>query len=239
MLGKDGITIPLNTMLPEDLHIENGVAGEDLIDTANTQTAAVEELLRMVNRKVADHKGEGQYVWKKLTAEDGDFIDYVVSSDTGTYPDGGTQDGYWYERLQEHPKTNRGVITLTGQTTDSESYVNVLKIAHGLGVVPSYYQLDVTKDYEGCVAGAHHALGGVYNFKSLVPGCLEVFYCEKGTGDIISRSYQTTESSYYYIRHRVDSNYIYIDVRAPWMSNGNYKYYGAIPSGTLYWVAIA
>ena len=73
MLWKNSVTIPQNTVLKSDLQIENGVAGEDLVDTANTQTAAVEELLRMVNRKVADHNGEGQYVWKKYKVEGEDI----------------------------------------------------------------------------------------------------------------------------------------------------------------------
>ena len=41
---------------------------------------------------------EGKYVWKKLTTQGGDFIDYVVSDSETDYPDGGTQGGYWYEK---------------------------------------------------------------------------------------------------------------------------------------------
>ena len=39
--------------------------GEDLQETVTTQTDVVNTLLTMVKRKVADHKGEGEYVWKK------------------------------------------------------------------------------------------------------------------------------------------------------------------------------
>lgn len=39
--------------------------GEDLQSTAEAQTLVVENLLKMVNRKVAENRGEGQYVWKK------------------------------------------------------------------------------------------------------------------------------------------------------------------------------
>ena len=40
---------------------------------------------------------EGQFVWKKLTAQNGTFVDYVTADSADAYPNGGTQDGYWYE----------------------------------------------------------------------------------------------------------------------------------------------
>ena len=178
--------------------------GEDLQSTVAEQTAAVTTLLAMVNRKVAENRGEGEYVWKKLTApvtitmtqqnngttpttfkmasadvdlsavdisyfvgitgeyavsgstapfeikEDGlymgsslrgaltynpstqvlscagnigslctwtvetqqNFIDYVVSSDAKAYPNGGEQDGYWYELVEE----GVNLLTLFGCT---------------------------------------------------------------------------------------------------------------------------
>lgn len=39
--------------------------GEDLQPTAEAQVVAVENLLKMVNRKVSESKNEGLYVWKK------------------------------------------------------------------------------------------------------------------------------------------------------------------------------
>ncbi len=190
MLGSAGYTFPEKTLLKDGLQVINSVGGEDLTDTVAEQTVAVEELLRMVNRKVADHKGEGQYVWKKYemptngvvsftqltsgtptvlqvtasgidlsTVDESAFVGltgtvnattynfvsetkvniggsnwdwsydqttsqitiqidiasgtwqnatiekiyrgYVVSSDTGAFPDGGTQDGYWYKLVEE------------------------------------------------------------------------------------------------------------------------------------------
>ena len=44
-------------------------------------------------------KPEGLYAWKKLSAQGGDFIDYVVSDKETAYPDGGEKDGYWYESV--------------------------------------------------------------------------------------------------------------------------------------------
>ena len=64
-IGSDGYTFPAKTLLRDGLQIVNGVNGEDLTGTAAEQILAVENLLKMVSRKVADHKGEGKYVWKK------------------------------------------------------------------------------------------------------------------------------------------------------------------------------
>ena len=50
-------------------------------------------------KELADR--EGKCVWKKLTAEGGEFVGYAVSDDPSAYPDGGEQDGYWYEKLKE------------------------------------------------------------------------------------------------------------------------------------------
>ena len=44
-------------------------------------------------------KPEGLYAWKKLLAQGGDFIDYVVSDKETAYPNGGEKGGYWYEKV--------------------------------------------------------------------------------------------------------------------------------------------
>ena len=64
-LGQEGYSFPAKTLLKEGLEIINGVSGEDLTDTAAALTSATDALMAMVGRKVADHKGEGEYVWKK------------------------------------------------------------------------------------------------------------------------------------------------------------------------------
>ena len=51
--------------------------------------------------KIEDYLPHGVYVWKKLTAQGGDFVNFVVSDSETAYPDGGTQDGYWYEKVVE------------------------------------------------------------------------------------------------------------------------------------------
>lgn len=160
-IGQAGVAFPANTLFLEDFDILNGVNGEDLTDTAAEQTTAVTELMKIVNRKIAMNNGEGQYVWKKLTAENGDFIDYVVSSDTGAFPDGGTQEGYWYELIKtpvdladepnlvpENIKSGKTIFGVTGNVKPlnvrSGSYrvvndVRIVNIPHGLGVKPTYF----------------------------------------------------------------------------------------------------
>lgn len=114
--------------------------GEDLQSTAEAQVLAVENLLKMVNRKVAENRGEGKYVWKKLTAEGGEFVDFVVSSDAETYPNGGMQEGYWYELVEEGIDFSKTAIkkiavdnfTLTTDTAGSSG----IRINHSLGELP-------------------------------------------------------------------------------------------------------
>ena len=99
-IGSDGYTFPAKTLLKDGLQIVNGVNGEDLTDTAAEQTLAVEELLKMVSRKVAESKGEGPYVWvkknvKKLPNEYV-AVEYIESTgtqyiDTGIIPNTETQ----------------------------------------------------------------------------------------------------------------------------------------------------
>lgn len=85
----------------------------------------------------------GAYVWKKLTAEGGDFVDFAVNNDPTAYPDGGTQDGYWYEKVVEGKAgVDFGEITLT---TAQET----VTVAHNLGVIPSFVALVSTHSASG------------------------------------------------------------------------------------------
>ena len=80
-------------------------------------------------------KKEGLYVWKKLTAEGGTFVDYVVDNNESKYPDGGTQDGYWYEKVVE------GVAGIDfGEVTLASTAASVT-VSHKLGTVPSWVAL--------------------------------------------------------------------------------------------------
>ena len=78
----------------------------------------------------------GLYVWKKLTAEGGDFIDFVVSDSETTYPDGAVHtDGYWYELFDlKSFGIDFGEVTLA-------STASSVTVSHNLGVVPLWVAL--------------------------------------------------------------------------------------------------
>lgn len=79
----------------------------------------------------------------------GDFVDFVVSDNESAYPDGGTQDGYWYEKLVEVDILYKGFAELKGYSKiakDTFIYSNDLsistsdssptKFSHSLGETP-------------------------------------------------------------------------------------------------------
>lgn len=68
----------------------------------------------------AEAQKNGQYVWKKYeTADKQQFIAYVVSDDPDTYPDGDTQDGYYYEKdIQK----SSGTVTLASRSKSISFY---------------------------------------------------------------------------------------------------------------------
>ena len=141
-LGQDGYTFPAKTLLKEGLQIINGVSGEDLTETAANQTSAVNALLTMVKRKVVQDKGEGEFVWKKLTAEGGDFVDYVISSDSEAYPDGAVHtDGYWYELVEGGGLTPEMFgctkMAIDEFTVSSWTKSSAYSIPHSLGEKPT------------------------------------------------------------------------------------------------------
>ena len=97
----------------------------------------------------------GLYVWKKLTAEGGDFIDFVVSDNSTAYPDGAVHtDGYWYEK------------------SGSKVFIDGVRYKEDLKLVSTYTDLEVSTlpyDFEGGCAvvldGEIHILGGTDNLK--------------------------------------------------------------------------
>ena len=103
-------------------------------------------------------KSEGLYVWKKLSAQGGDFIDYVVSDKETAYPDGGEKGGYWYEKVSEGLDLSALGFTMceTGEITLASSDVK-LTINHSLGVKPKAVYIKAkeklnTTLYEGFVS---------------------------------------------------------------------------------------
>ena len=76
---------------------------ENLGVTITTPSGTNKQILQGNNANLLNIKDNakktGAYVWKKLTAEGGDFIDFVVSDSESAYPDGAVHtDGYWYEK---------------------------------------------------------------------------------------------------------------------------------------------
>ena len=66
----------------------------------------------------------------ELIYEKSDFIDFVVSDQETAYPDGGTQDGYWYEKVVEGLQGEYYEVIPTSDTA-------TIMISHTLGVTPS------------------------------------------------------------------------------------------------------
>ena len=64
--------------------------------------------------RIGGGKSSGLYVWKKLTAQGGDLIYFVVSDNETTYPDGGMQGGYYYELYGKPLK----IVTWSGGTDE-------------------------------------------------------------------------------------------------------------------------
>lgn len=45
-------------------------------------------------------KSSGKYFFSKKASESGDILGYAVSDDLAKYPDGGWQDGYYWEKVE-------------------------------------------------------------------------------------------------------------------------------------------
>ena len=79
---------------------------------------------------------EGRYVWKKLTAQNGTFVDYVTADSADAYPNGGTQDGFWYELVKEGiPYTGANPLTIgeAGATIPANTLLETaLQIVNGV-----------------------------------------------------------------------------------------------------------
>ena len=110
---------------------------ENLGVTITTPSGTNKQILQGNNANLLNikenAKKEGAYVWKKLTAQGGDFIDFVVSDSETAYPDGGEQGGYWYEKVVE------GISGIDfGTVTPTSSSLKEITINHALGIKPSY-----------------------------------------------------------------------------------------------------
>mgnify|MGYP004653896051 CR=1 FL=1 len=69
-------------------------------------------------------------------------LDFVVSDDPTTYPDGGTQGGYWYEKVAGNAKSAVDYIT---PTSDIALYTT--PVSHSLGIVPKYVHIKALNSF--------------------------------------------------------------------------------------------
>ena len=107
---------------------------------------------------------EGQFVWKQLTAEGGDFVAFVTADDEGSYPNKGTQDGYYYVKfdpltaIAENIREGVSIFDIIGTMSEgikgAYGFVTVtrspstIKVAHNLNVIPSYCGIHRFNEYD-------------------------------------------------------------------------------------------
>ena len=140
--GGENVTPEVTAQTPVITQI-----AENLGVTITTPSGTNKQILQGNNANLLNIKNnakkEGLYVWKKLTAEGGDFIDFVVSDNESAYPDGGYKSGYWYEKVVGIDV----ILSLFGSTKYSVdkiipasniSHVNVTPFNHTLGEIPKY-----------------------------------------------------------------------------------------------------
>ena len=116
--------------------------GENVNAEVATQKTKIELLAKQIASVQLDFNST--YVWGKYTASGGDLLDYVYSTDSSAYPDGGTQGGYYY-------KIVRPVLTGIAITTQPD------KTAYAVGgsfdstgmVVTATYDTGKTKEVTG------------------------------------------------------------------------------------------
>lgn len=83
--------------------------------------------------------GSGLYVWKKYAdSTRADFIGYVISEDSTTYPDGVEQGGFYYEKASFPAiETLRCSKFETGTFTPTSNTYNYA-LSHSLGAIPRF-----------------------------------------------------------------------------------------------------
>lgn len=116
--------------------------GENVNAEVATQKTKIDLLAKQIASVQLDFNST--YVWGKYTASGGDLLDYVYSTDSSAYPDGGTQGGYYY-------KIVRPVLTgiaITTQPTKTTYAVGGSFDSTGM-VVTATYDTGATKEVTG------------------------------------------------------------------------------------------
>lgn len=120
------------------------------------QNTDVVELATSLLAELSDR--EGQYVWKQLTAEGGDFVAFVTADNENSYPNGGAQDGYWYVKfdtltaIAENIREGVSIFDIIGTMSEGVSGIafgsvtttndtDKVTVAHNLGTTPTWVAL--------------------------------------------------------------------------------------------------
>lgn len=88
--------------------------GENVNAEVSTQKTKIDLLAKQIASVQLDFNST--YVWGKYTALGGDLLDYVYSTDSSAYPDGGTQGGYYY-KIVRPVLTGIAITTQPNKTT--------------------------------------------------------------------------------------------------------------------------
>lgn len=116
--------------------------GENVNAEVATQKTDIELLAKQIASVQLDFNST--YVWGKYTASGGDLLDYVYSTDSSAYPDGGTQGGYYYKGV----KPTLTGISITTQPNKTTYAVGGSFDSTGM-VVTATYDTGATKEVTG------------------------------------------------------------------------------------------
>ena len=94
--------------------------------------ASKKTMIRLSGSSGAEYTWQGSYDGTKLVYN---RIAFIVSDDKSAYPDGDTQDGYWYE-LFTNSVLAEAVMADCGEVTMSSTSKS-LTVSHSLGVTPT------------------------------------------------------------------------------------------------------
>lgn len=86
----------------------------------------------------------------------GETVGFVVSDNSSAYPDGGVQDGYWYEKVME---TDFGFekVSFLKVTPTSDTYS--ISFSHDLGEIPKKVFVYTTNEEQTSVSSIHTIIG--------------------------------------------------------------------------------
>lgn len=116
--------------------------GENVNAEVTTQKTDIELLAKQIASVQLDFNST--YVWGKYTASGGDLLDYVYSTDSSAYPDGGTQGGYYYKIVRP---------VLTGIAITTQPNKTIYAVGNSFDstgmVVTATYDTGKTKEVTG------------------------------------------------------------------------------------------